>query len=185
MHFFLHMVAVPLGMADWWSVLFMGVNVLIYCTVCVSMTAPPSLSTPHNPFDSPLSPCCLLYPGWSTPIFSSWWRSMRPEKSISSSLNCELSRLIGWDCAPVFAAAGVYVLIMHSWGMNCSSRRPCRYEHSSELPFCSLHLVFRYYSFLVAPYSHQSVFLGIYCITIETLNIWYSSPPGLHWFVGL
>lgn len=184
MHFFLQMFAVPLGMADCWSVLFMSVNVPIYRTVCVSMTAPPISLHPSHSF---LLSSLPLWPALSRVKHPNILQLVevyetRKEYFLFLELWVESS---DWLRLRSFAAAGVYVLIMHSWGMNCSSWRPCRYEHSSELPFCSLHLLFRYYSFLAAPYSHQSVFLGICCITIDTLNIWYSSPPGLHWFVSL
>lgn len=46
--------------------------------------------------------CALfhIYSGWSIPIFSNWWMSLRPKRSTSSSLNCEFRCLMSWVQRP-------------------------------------------------------------------------------------
>lgn len=88
------------------------------------------------------SALCHISSGWSIPISSNWWTSLRPKRSTSSSLNCEFRCLMsrggggGEGSLPVSAAARVgelNVLIIDSWGMSCCSLGPARYENSSEL----------------------------------------------------
>lgn len=46
--------------------------------------------------------CALfrIYSGWSIPIFSNWWMSLKPKRSTSSFLNCEFRCLMSWVQRP-------------------------------------------------------------------------------------
>lgn len=53
----------------------------------------------------------FCFSGWSTPTFSSWWTSMRPEKNTTSSLNCKSCHLTTRN----------YMLLFYSWACSAGA----------------------------------------------------------------